>query len=65
MFPKKDTNKPLSIKLDICMIDDDYVKTNVKDVPCLIDDDSPTVKVKKEIKFKETKTDICLIDDDF
>lgn len=65
MFPKKDTNKPLSIKVDICMIDDDYVKTNVKDVPCLIEDDSPTVKVKKEIKFKEKKTDICLIDDDF
>ena len=43
------------------MIDDDYVKTNVKDVPCLIEDDSPTGCAK----VKETKTDICLIDDDF
>uniref|UniRef100_A0A6C0L2L3 YqaJ viral recombinase domain-containing protein n=1 Tax=viral metagenome TaxID=1070528 RepID=A0A6C0L2L3_9ZZZZ len=64
MFPKKETNKMNSIKLDICMIDDDYISN--KDKTCVIDTyaigDEENVKEKK---IKKQKTVICLIDDEF
>ena len=72
MFPKKETNKMDSIKLDICMIDDDYINNKDKKSLCGIGDNSNMCFETKEChaspkekKIKKQKTVICLIDDEF
>lgn len=72
MFPKKETNKMDSIKLDICMIDDDYINNKDKKSLYSIGDNSnmcfETEECQaspKEKKIKKQKTVMCLIDDEF